>query len=126
MKYNEINALDTRIENTVKKTVHHYYTDWKNYDRPKYMKCKGSDDLEEKEIILIARECGTYLITKKDIKKAKFAATIIEYYFMQEYSGSHYYRIDLNALTINKMKDDEIKSLINANNRYWHEIEKAA
>ena len=35
MKYPNIDSLDQRIEAIISRTVKHYYTDWKNYDRPK-------------------------------------------------------------------------------------------
>lgn len=97
----DINALDQKIERIVKRTVKHYYTDWKNYDRPKYMGFKNSNDREDKEMILIARECGTYLVRTADLYKSDWATTIYEYYMTQE--TAHYYLINLDSLTIKKI-----------------------
>ena len=102
MKYKTIDELDARIERIIKKTVQSYFTDWKNYDRPKYMKLKGSRDRSDKEIILIARDCGTYLLTTKEIETRTGAATIYEYYYTQD-TRSTYYLINLDRLTINKI-----------------------
>ena len=97
MKYTDINILDQRIENIVDRTVKHYYTDWKNYDRPKYMKFKGSSDKEDKDLILIARACGTYLIKTADIKNGDdWANTLYEYFQTQE--RAIYYHININNL----------------------------
>lgn len=96
--YNNINDLDNRIENIIKRTVKHYYTDWKNYDRPKYMALKGSRDRKDKTMILIARECGTYLLTLDDIASRESAAVIYDYYQTQE--RATYYLIDLQTLGI--------------------------
>lgn len=101
-KYKTIDELDARIEKIIKGTVKHYYTDWKNYDRPKYMKLKSSKDREDKKMILIARECGTYLLTIDAIENTEGAAAIFEYYQTQEHAD--YYFIDLDRLTISKIE----------------------
>lgn len=101
MKYNAIKELDARIEREVKRTVENYYTDWKNYDRPKYMKFKGSNDREDKQLILIARACGTYLIRTADIYRNDWATTLFEYYQTQERAS--YFLIDLSRLSFQKI-----------------------
>jgi hypothetical protein len=101
MKYQNINELDSRIERIVKHTVKHYYTDWKNYDRPKYMHFKASNQSDDKELILIARECGTYLIKVSDLEdKNSWASTLYNYF--QDQEKADYYRINLNKLTVVK------------------------
>lgn len=107
MKYNTINELDARIERIIKKTVKHYYTDWKNYDRPKYMALKGSTDKKDKTAILIVRECGTYLLTNDSIDYNVSANTLYNYYQTQE--RADYYMIDLERLTITKYEPHEAK-----------------
>ena len=97
MRYNTIDQLDARIESIVKRNVKHYYTDWKNYDRPKYMRLKGSDRWIDKGLILIVRECGTYLYTLEEVAINEFARTVCSYYG----ENALYYSIDLNMLTIN-------------------------
>ena len=101
-KYKTIDELDARIEKIVKGTVKHYYTDWKNYDRPKYMKLKGSRDRNDKTMVLIARDCGTYLLTLDAIENSTGAATIYEYYYTQD-TRSTYYLINLDRLTLEKI-----------------------
>ena len=110
MKYADINLLDTRIENIISRTVKHYYTDWKHYDRPKYMKFKSSNNKLDKQLILLARACGTYLVRLSDIKAGdKWANTLIEYYSSQEISDFYY--IDLFKLEVKKIKPENIKAL---------------
>lgn len=92
MRKYDINTLDQKIEKIVKKTVEYYYTDWKNYDRPKYMKLKG--DSSVKNITLIARKCGTYLFSDKEIASGE-AAAFLEYYTTQE--AANFYNIDMVA-----------------------------
>lgn len=101
-RFNNINELDQRIENIIKRTVKSYYSDWKNYDRPKYMNLKGSNRRADKKMILIARESGTYLYTFEELKNYNFAATVYEYYYTQ-CSNSKYYLIDLDNLSIEKI-----------------------
>lgn len=110
----DINELDQNIERIVKRTVKHYYTDWKNYDRPKYMGFKGSNDREDKELILLVRECGTYLIRTADLYRDTWTTTIFEYFHTQE--RSDYYLINLEKLTIKKIQPET----------YGKELKKAA
>lgn len=116
MKYKNIDELDARIERIIKKTVEAYYTDWKNYDRPKYMGLKGSRDRKDKKMILIARKCGTYLLTLDEIAIRESAATIYKYYYTQEATSSKYYLIDLDRISIEKIDPET----------YGKEIKKAA
>lgn len=102
MKYKTINELDQRIENIISRTVKHYYTDWKNYDRPKYMGLKGSDKKEDKKVILIARSCGTYLVRIEDIKNNDdWAVTLYKYFQEQEHAT--YYYININNYEVKKI-----------------------
>lgn len=100
MSYPTIEALDNRIERIVSNTVKHYYTDWKNYDRPKYMRCKGSSDKADRELVLIARDCGTYLLRTEDITNNDSINTLYEYYRTEE--TADFYLINLDRLSIKK------------------------
>lgn len=108
MKYKSIAELDLRIENIVKRNVKHYYTDWKHYDRPKYMKLKGSDRWIDKSLLLIVRECGTYLYTIEELSTSDWARTVSTYYG----DNANYYNIDLEKLTINKIDFSTIQDFI--------------
>lgn len=105
MKYATQKEMDNRIERIVKKRVKHWYTDWKNYDRPLYMKLKGSTNRKEKEMILIARECGTYLYTFADFESYPFSRTIYEYYM--DYENTDYYYINLITMEVSKHIPDK-------------------
>ena len=107
MKYRTINELDQKIESVITRTVKHYYTDWKNYDRPKYMSLKGSDKKEDKKVILIARSCGTYLVKISDMAAGdEWANTLYDYFLNQEHAD--YYFIDIDKLIITKMVHPEL------------------
>lgn len=111
MKYSNIDLLDHRIENIISRTVKFYYTDWKNYDRPKYMHCKSSDSLQDKRLILIARECGTYLVKLSDVKAGdNWANTLIDYFVNQE--NADYYFIDLCKLECKKIQPEKARDYV--------------
>ena len=99
MKYASEMDMDNRIERIVKAKVKHYYTDWKNYDRPKYMKLKGT---KERKMILVVRTCGTYLYSIDELKEYDFAKTVYEYYI--DYESADYYYIDLDTREVVKHK----------------------
>ena len=102
MKYKNIDALDARIERIIKATVINYYTDWKHYDRPKYMKLKGSKDRRDKHLILSVRKTGTYLYTEADKnERGTWEETLWNYFHTQE--RADHYKIDLDRLTIEKL-----------------------
>ena len=101
MKYKNIDLLDCRIENIIKRTVKYYYTDWKNYDRIKYIHCKASNQKEDKKLILIVRTCGTYLIKESELQdKNSWSFTLWNYFHNQE--SANFYFIDLDKLTVIK------------------------
>lgn len=94
MRKYDINKLDRQVESIITKTVKHYYTDWKNYDRPKYMRLKGS---KENSALLIARTCGTYLYSESELN-TDYAKTVVSYYTNQE--PANIYRIDFLTGTV--------------------------
>ena len=105
MRYDNIDALDQRIERIISGTVKHYYTDWKNYDRPKYMGLKGSKQPGDRVMFLIARAYGTYLITLDQIANTTAGATIYEHFIANEHAD--YYRIDLDRLSVDKIDPEK-------------------
>lgn len=101
MKYKNIDCLDSRIEKIVRRKVKYYYTDWKNYDRPKYMCYKGSTRRADKKLFLLVRDCGTYLLRAADVKDRDTAAGAIYDYF-RNYEKCDYYEIDIDGLEVKK------------------------
>ena len=102
MKFNTIDELDAKVEKTVSNNVKYYFTDWKNYDRPKYMKFKGSNKRTDKRIILSVRDCGTYLYTEDEKNTAgSWGNTLYEYF--HNYESAKHYLIDLEKLTFQKI-----------------------
>lgn len=96
MKYDTLKDLDKAIERRIGRIVKHYKTDWTKYDRPKYNRCKESKNPRERKLVLIARECGTYLFTRKECEDNENAKIYLDYYR----GDANYYDIDLDNLTI--------------------------
>lgn len=105
MKYKTIDLLDSKIEKIIKKRVVSYYTDWKNNDRPYYMKLKGSNDPREKICMLVVRKYGTYLYTYNDFINYSFPLECIDYYFKYERENSDFYMLDINDKRIDLLND---------------------
>lgn len=112
MKYPTIDALDRRIEKIIKAKVKHYYTDWKNYDRPKYMKLKGSDIADDKLMILLVREYGTWIFTQREIMQGKSMYDTLSYYCNFESNAVDFYLINLQNNCIIKIKKREIVNIL--------------
>lgn len=94
-KFKNIDDLHSYLEKEAHKTIKHYYTDWKNYDRPDVMKHTG---LKTKEVYIILRECGSYLHTREDLLKYDFSATVMDYYTSDR--TAKYYKVNFDALTV--------------------------
>lgn len=127
-KFKTIIDLDNAIEKVIKKTVQAYYTDWKNHDRPKYMKLKGSTDPREQLIILVARKCGTYLYSYNDLidKNYNFPLECLDYYFNYERHNTDFYIIDLNRKSLEKLTDKKFLEVYNRCKFIKNQEEKAA
>lgn len=101
MRYTDIDSLDHKLESLVSRKVKYFYSDWKNCDRPKYMKFKGSSNIEDKDFLVLIRKCGTYIIRTCDIFRIDGATGLFEYY--QSQGISDYYHVNLNKLEIKKI-----------------------
>ena len=107
MRYPTIDAMDARIESIISRKVKYYYSDWRNIDRPAYMRYKGSNDRRDRRLVLIARESGTYLLRESDVTKGNTNAAYIYDYYNGNGGGTDndFYMIDLDALTVKKIKE---------------------
>jgi len=112
MKYKNIDDLDRAIERQASRIIKHYYTDWKNYDRPTYMGFKGAKERTKKHILILFRECGSYIFSEWDFLDRKTPAEIIDYYLMQDRRGNVYFFVDLEKLTLKKASEEEVSGYI--------------
>ena len=99
MRYKTQREMDDRVERIVRAKVKHYYTDWKNYDRVKYMRCKGSKT--DRRLILAVRETGTWLFNADTDKNY----SIYQYVITYEKNRHDFYLLDLDRLEVTKLKE---------------------
>ena len=102
MKYNNIQELDARVEKIITDNVKYYYTDWKNYDRIKYMKLKGL----AATALLLVRDSGTYIFNMDNVKDN----VIVDYFTSQEIGK--FYLIDTKKYTVKRIKPEVVKAWI--------------
>lgn len=101
MTYTTKEALINRIDRIITGTVKHYMSDWTELDRPKLIRWLASDKRDDKQLLLIARDCGTYLLRMVDVNNKEHEASVInEYYREQEDDSCKFYMIDLNRMQI--------------------------
>ena len=113
MKYNNIDELDQAIERAAKRIIKCFYTDWKNYDRPAYMGYKGATERDKKHILILFRECGSYIFSDWDFMDRPTPAEIVSYYLDYENDDkTTYYMVDLEKLTMKKVDPDTVKTYI--------------
>jgi hypothetical protein len=111
--YKTFNELMTTLDGIVRKTTKHYLTDWTDYDIPRLNENIVSNDLSDKRLTLIVRDCGTWLIYTDDISKPGTGANTLFNYYKPGGVGSSrrnpekFYNLDLSALTIVQIKFDE-------------------
>ena len=111
--YKNTSEILMTLDNIINKHVKHYKTDWDQHDRPKFQTCINSKNLDDKKLILIARDCGTWLLYASEINKPDSTARTIYNYYLPggpdnpKRNPNKYYRIDLLALTIEILNLDE-------------------
>ena len=95
--FDNINSLYDYIERQAKRTIKFYYTDYKNYDRPRLMTFAYD---KEPEIYLILRKCGSYIYTAAELLDPgyDFPAYVMDYYTSDE--SAKYYKLNMKTLTV--------------------------
>lgn len=118
--YNNFNELLKALDTLAHKHVKHYISDWMEYDVPRLNKLNASKDRSEKNLILILRDCGTWLIFADDIKDPTTTAHTIYNYYLPggpdnpARNPNKYYKIDLIAFTVELLKLDNKGRIIKA------------
>lgn len=96
-RYKTIDELHNYIERQAKRIIKHYYTDYKNIDRPALMKATGNKET----IYIIFRSCGSYLYTAEELKTYDFGRYVMDYYTADP--TAVYFKIDLKNLTAERI-----------------------
>ena len=96
-KFKNIDELHAFLERRAHQIIKHYFTDWKNLDRPEVMRHTG---LKTKEVYIIFRESGIGY-TSQAYAASDFPATVMDYY--KDYRNTAYYKVDFCSLTAEKI-----------------------
>ena len=99
-KFKNIDELHAFLELRASAIIKHYFTDWKNHDRPEVMKHSGE---KSKEVYIIFRECGSYLYSRDELTDMRrdFPAVVMDYYKTDK--TALYYKVDFCKLTAEKI-----------------------
>lgn len=112
-KYKDFNEFMAALEKLAKKQVNHYYTDFTDYDIPRLEKLNASKEKSEKRLIIILRDCGTWLIFADDVKDTKSTAYTIYNYYLPggidnpKRNPNKYYALNLLDYSIRLLNLDE-------------------
>lgn len=99
MKYVTDTAFVKAVDHIIDRKVKHYRTDWTEIDRSKFMANIAGKNQPD---VLIARECGTYLLDSVAIRiVGTWARTILDYYMNQE-SEADFYEVNYDLKQVIK------------------------
>lgn len=123
-KYKDFTDFIQALENLVKKYVHHYQSDFYNYDVSRLEENNASQEATDKKLTFIVRDCGTWLIYTDDINKPGTGANTIYNYYLPDGLASpkrnpnKYYELNLFDYSINPIKFDENGKKITSKAKY--------
>lgn len=99
MKYATEMAFINAVDHIIDRKVKRYRTDWTEIDRLKFMANIAGKNQPD---VLIARECGTYLLDSVAIRiVGTEARTILDYYMNQE-SDADFYEVNYDLRQVIK------------------------
>lgn len=88
MKYATETAFIKAVDHIIDRKVKHYHTDWTEIDRSKFLANIAGKNQSD---VLIARECGTYLLDSVAIRiVGTEARSILDYYINYEADADFY------------------------------------
>lgn len=121
--YNNFNDFMAALDTLAKKQVKHYINDWIDYDIPRLNKLNASKEKIDKKLVLILRNCGTWLIWADDIKNPETFSHTVFYYYLPggpdnpTQNPNKYYSLDLINYTIELLKLDNNGRIITKNRK---------
>lgn len=99
MKYATETEFIKAVDRIINRKVKHYRTDWTGIDRPKFVANVAGKNQPD---VLIARECGTYLLDSVAIRIVGTEARTILYYHMNKESEADFYEINYDLKQVIK------------------------
>ena len=105
MKYNTPEEFIVAADNLINRKVKHYRTDWTEIDRPRFL--IHTREMKEPDV-LIARNCGTYLLPDSELRKQNTQSIYVLSYYLTQARDPWYYEIDYKKRSITKRKPEYI------------------
>ena len=93
------------VNRVVDHKVKHYHTDWTEIDRPRFL--IHTREMKEPDV-LIARNCGTYLLPDSEVRKQDTQSIYVLSYYLTQARDPWYYEIDYKKRSITKRKPEYI------------------
>ena len=116
MYYKNLEEVDNRVIQIVHNKVKRYLTDWIYYDWPKFEIAKESKRDPEKELLLIARDCGTYLFFIDELKIPDSQAVLMyNFWYQATPKDVSYYYINLKTFEVRMIRNKEkfLQNIVN-------------
>lgn len=99
MKYATETEFIKAVDHIIDRKVKHYRTDWSGIDRPKFVANVAGKNQPD---VLIARECGTYLLNSTAILKVGTGSRNILDYYMNQEADPEFYEIYYDRMQVIK------------------------
>lgn len=99
MKYTTKIAFINAVDHIIDRKVKYYHTDWTKIDRPKFMANVAGKNQPD---VLIARECGTYLLDSVAIRILGTEARYILDYYINHESEANFYEVNYDLRQVIK------------------------
>ena len=99
MKYATTTEFIKAVDHIIDRKVKHYRTDWTEIDRPMFVVNVAGKETPD---VLIARECGTYLLNSAKILRVWTEAYLQLDYYMNQEADAEFYEIDYDRRQVIK------------------------
>lgn len=90
MRYTTETEFIKAVDRIIDRKVKHYRTDWSEIDRPKFVANVAGKNQPD---VLVARECGMYLLNSTAILKVGTGSRNILDYYMNQEADPEFYEI---------------------------------
>lgn len=99
MKYATETAFIKAVDHIIDRKVKCYRTDWTEIDRSRFMMNIAGKETPD---VLVARECGTYLLNSAKILRVWTEAYLLLDYYMNQEADADFYEIYYDHLQVIK------------------------
>ena len=99
MKYATETEFIKAVDRIIDRKVKHYRTDWTEIDRSKFMASIAGKNMPD---VLVARECGTYLLNSTAIRIVGTEANSILDYYINHEADADFYEVNYDLRQVIK------------------------